>query len=80
MGATAVGGALIHSVCAPGAWGQRVVPKLREICPMGYVDTAKGTCSTLGLMTHTVQPSKGEACPSGWANAGGGYCRKSDGS
>ena len=43
---------------------------------MGYVDTAKDTCSTLGLMTYTVQPSKGGRCPSGWGDIGGGYCRK----
>ena len=44
---------------------------------MGYVDTAKGTCSTLGLMTYTVEPlEQGAACPSGWVDVGGGYCRK----
>ena len=58
------------------AWAQRVVPKRQEVCPMGYVDTAKDTCSTLGLMTYTVQPSRGDRCPSGWINVGGGYCRK----
>ena len=43
---------------------------------MGYVDMLNGKCSTLGLMTYTVQPTKGEACPEGWMNVGGGYCRK----
>ena len=56
---------------------QRVVPKRQAVCPVGYVDTAKGTCSTLGLMTYTVEPlEQGAACPSGWVNVGGGYCRK----
>ena len=58
------------------ALAQRVVPKRQADCPMGYVDTAKDTCSTLGLMTYTVRPSKGGSCPSGWGNIGGGYCRK----
>ena len=54
---------------------QRVVPKLGNICPMGYVDTLNGKCSTLGLMTYTVKPTNGEACPAGWMNVGGRYCR-----
>jgi len=54
----------------PPAQAQRVVPKIGNICPMGYVDTLNGKCSTLGLMTN------GEACPEGWMNVGGGYCRK----
>ena len=59
------------------ALAQRVVPKRQADCPMGYVDTAKGTCSTLGLMTYTVEPlEQGAACPSGWVDVGGGYCRK----
>ncbi len=58
------------------AMAQRVVPKLGTICPMGYVDTLNGKCSTLGLMNYTVQPTNGQACPSGWMNVGGGYCRK----
>jgi hypothetical protein len=53
-----------------------VVPKIGNICPMGYVDMLNGKCSTLGLMTYTVQPTKGEACLEGWMNVGGGYCRK----
>lgn len=58
------------------AQAQRVVPKLGNICPLGYVDTLNGKCSTLGLMHYTVQPTNGEACPEGWMNVGGGYCRK----
>jgi hypothetical protein len=58
------------------AQAQRVVPKLGTLCPLGYVDTLNGKCSTLGLMHYTVQPTNGEACPEGWMNVGGGYCRK----
>ena len=43
---------------------------------MGYVDMLNGKCSTLGLMTYTVQPTNGKACAEGWMNVGGGYCRK----
>ena len=61
----------------PGpALAQRVVPKLGNICPMGYVDTLNGKCSTLGLMTYTLQPTNGQPCPAGWMNVGGRYCRK----
>lgn len=60
----------------PPAQAQRVVPKLQVVCPMGYVDTFNGKCSTLGLMTYTVAPSQGKACLEGWMNVGGGYCRK----
>ena len=55
---------------------QRVVPKIGTICPMGYVDTLNGKCSTLGLMRYTVQPTGGQPCQEGWMNVGGGYCRK----
>ena len=58
------------------AQAQRVVPKLGTICPIGYVDTLNGKCSTLGLAYYTVQPTNGQACPSGWMNVGGGYCSK----
>jgi hypothetical protein len=58
------------------AQAQRVVPKLGVICPIGYVDTLNGKCSTLGLASYTVQPTNGQACPSGWMNVGGGYCSK----
>ena len=58
------------------ALAQRVVPKIGNICPLGYVDTFNGKCSTFGLMSYTVQPTNGQACPSGWMNVGGGYCRK----
>jgi hypothetical protein len=58
------------------AHAQRVVPKIGDICPLGYVDMLNGKCSTLGLMTYTVQPTNGQACPEGWMNVGGGYCRR----
>ena len=58
------------------AMAQRVVPKIGSICPLGYVDTFNGKCSTLGLMRYTVEPTNGQACPEGWMNVGGGYCRK----
>jgi hypothetical protein len=60
----------------PAAHAQRVVPKIGSLCPMGYVDTLNGKCSTLGLMRYTVQPTEGQPCPAGWMNVGGGYCRK----
>ena len=74
-------GAALAAFAATGmgaspALAQRVVPKLGTICPMGYVDTLNGKCSTLGLMRYTVQPTNGQPCPSGWMNVGGGYCRK----
>ena len=58
------------------AQAQRVVPKLGTLCPLGYVDTLNGKCSTLGLMTYTVKPTNGQACPEDWMNVGGGYCRQ----
>ena len=61
---------------ATPAQAQRVVPKLGTLCPLGYVDTLNGKCSTLGLMTYTVKPTNGQACPEGWMNVGGGYCRQ----
>lgn len=64
------------ALVSPPAQAQRQVPKIGNICPMGYVDMLNGKCSTLGLMQYTVQPTNGEACPSGWMNVGGGYCRK----
>jgi hypothetical protein len=60
----------------PVAHAQRVVPKIGNLCPMGYVDMLNGKCSTLGLMRYTVQPTDGQPCPAGWMNVGGGYCRK----
>ena len=68
--------AAVLGVAAGPALAQRVVPKIGTICPLGYVDTLNGRCSTLGLMNYTVQPTNGKACPSGWMNVGGGYCRK----
>lgn len=67
--------ALVVTAGAP-AQAQREVPKIGSICPLGYVDLLNGTCSTLGLMNYTVQPTNGEACPSNWMNVGGGYCRR----
>jgi hypothetical protein len=60
----------------PAAHAQRVVRKIGDICPMGYVDMLNGNCSTLGLMRYTVQPTNGQPCLEGWMNVGGGYCRK----
>jgi hypothetical protein len=62
-------------VTAP-ALAQKVVPKLKSMCPLGYVDLFNGQCSTLGAATYTVTPSNGDDCPSGWMNVGGGYCRR----
>ena len=61
---------------APAAQAQRQVSKIGDICPMGCVDMLNGKCSTLGLMTYTVQPTNGKACAEGWMNVGGNYCRK----
>ena len=74
----AAAGACIGLCFALGgpALAQRVVPKIGSICPLGYVNTLNGKCSTLGLMNYTVQPTNGQACPEGWMNVGGGYCRK----
>ena len=72
LGATLLSLSSLLAVQAP-AQAQRVVPKLGSICPLGYVDTLNGKCSTLGLMHYTVQPTNGQACPEGWMNVGGGY-------
>ena len=61
---------------APSASAQRIVEKIEGRCPLGYVDMLNGKCSTLGMMTHTVQAIDGRACPSGWLDVRGGYCRK----
>ena len=61
---------------AQSALAQRVVPQNGSICPLDYVDLFNGTCSTLGLMTDTLQPTEGGACLEGWMNVGGGYCRR----
>lgn len=61
---------------APSASAQRIVKKIESRCPLGYVDTLNGKCSTLGMMTYTVQATEGRSCPSGWVDVGGGYCRK----
>lgn len=69
-------GLVLSTVGAQPVMAQRVVKKIGTICPLGYVDTLNGNCSTLGLMRYTVQPTNGQACPEGWMNVGGGYCRK----
>lgn len=74
--ALSLAGAGVLALAAPPAQAQRVVPKLGYICPLGYVDMLNGTCSTLGLMNYTVQPTNGLPCPEGWMNVGGRYCRK----
>lgn len=58
------------------ARAQEVVPKLGVICPLGYVDTFDGRCSTLGLAQYTVFPKGSGDCPKGSMDVGGGYCRK----
>ncbi len=72
LGATALAATLVGQP----AQAQRVVPKIGTICPLGYVDTLNGKCSTLGLAYYTVRPTNGQACLSGWMNVGGGYCKK----
>lgn len=68
--------ALATTLVGQPAQAQRVVPKIGTICPLGYVDTLNGKCSTLGLAYYTVRPTNGQACLSGWMNVGGGYCKK----
>ena len=75
MAAALLGAAGLAALSTP-ALAQRVVPKIGSMCPLGYVDTFNGKCSTLGLMSYTVQPTYGKACLEGWMNVGGGYCRK----
>ena len=67
---------LTIAALAVPAEAQKVVPKLKDMCPLGYVDLFNGKCSTLGVTTYSVAPSDGESCTSGWMNAGGGYCRR----
>ena len=61
---------------APYASAQRIVEKIESRCPLGYVDMLNGKCSSLGMMTYTVQVIEGRSCPAGWLDVGGGYCRK----
>jgi hypothetical protein len=69
--------ALVIWACqAPSASAQRIVKKIESRCPLGYVDMLNGKCTTLGMMTYTVQAIDGRSCPSGWVDVGGGYCRK----
>ena len=70
---------IIVVVCdlqASTARAQRVVKELTSECPMGYIDTANGKCSALGLMTYTLRPAMGDECPPGWSSIGGDYCRR----
>lgn len=67
---------LLTSGLSQPARAQRVIPKIQNLCPMGYVDTFNGKCSTLGLMNYTVAPTEGRPCQEGWMNIGGGYCRR----
>jgi hypothetical protein len=69
------GGLLLAAVASP-AMALRVVSKLGNICPLGYVDTLNGKCSTLGLMSYTVTPTHGKPCLPGWMNVGGRYGRR----
>ncbi|MEX1315981.1 MAG: hypothetical protein AB1Z22_02505 [Synechococcaceae cyanobacterium] len=75
LAVTLAGAALLAGAASP-VHAQREVPKLGNICPLGYVDMLNGKCSTLGLMNYTVRPTYGQACPEGWMNVGGRYCRK----
>jgi hypothetical protein len=70
-----VGSVVLHVPASPAS-AQEVIPKLQALCPLGYVDTFNGKCSTLGMVSTTVTPTNGEACPAGWLNIGGGYCRR----
>ena len=60
----------------PPVLSQRIVKKIENLCPLGYVDMLNGKCTTLGLMSYTVEVMKDRSCPSGWTDIGGGYCRK----
>jgi hypothetical protein len=75
-GGSLLAGLLTTMATSGPALAQRVVPKLSSLCPLGYVDTLNGKCSTLGLMEYQVQASNGQPCPSGWFDVGGGYCRR----
>ena len=68
--------AILTAVAVNGVQAQRVVKKLTDQCPIGYVNTGQGSCSALGLMTYTLKPAKDKPCPSGWSPSGGGYCRR----
>ena len=47
---------VLWSCQAPSVLAQRIVEKIESRCPLGYVDTLNGKCSTLGMKTH-VRPS-----------------------
>lgn len=78
--AAATAGTLLLTLLASAlplpARAQREIPKLESLCPLGYVDTFNGKCSTLGLINYTVIPTEGRPCAEGWMNIGGGYCRR----
>mgnify|MGYP004172833399 CR=1 FL=1 len=73
---TAVAALVLLTWKVPSASSQRIVKKIESLCPLGYVDTLNGKCSTLGMMTYTVKPIEGHNCSTGWVDVGGGYCRK----
>ena len=58
------------------ARAQRLVLKLADDCPIGYLDTGNGHCGSFGQRVDVVQPRQGRDCPSQWTNVGGGYCRR----
>lgn len=66
----------ITLAAAAPAQAQRTVRKISWMCPLGYVDTLNGKCTTFGLATYTVTPTNGQPCAPGWMNVGGGYCRR----
>ena len=57
-------------------YGQQLVPRIGGICPFGYVDAFKDSCSNLGLTGDRLAPAKANSCPQGWLYVGGGYCRQ----
>jgi hypothetical protein len=75
MGAALVTAAVMGIGTTAPARAQESVPKLGVICPLGYVDTFNGRCSSLG-MKYTVFPKGNADCPKGSMDVGGGYCRK----
>jgi len=57
-------------------YAQRVLKKIGEICPLGYIETLGGECTTLGLIDYVTAPAANQKCPAGWRYVGGDYCRK----
>jgi hypothetical protein len=58
------------------ARAQVEVPKLQPLCPLGYVESPNGRCTSLGRIPYTLEPNRGQPCREGWLNVGGGYCRR----